>query len=92
MKIVNPENLETTSNKMHSALFVIGLLLLIMLTERVVLSQSNTQGSIGFQHDHLADASILNVNNLLVGKKTDLCRLAKFLQYRLIWSKMTLIP
>lgn len=62
LRIVKTENLETTSNKMHSAVFAIGLLLLIMLTERVVLSQSNTQGSIGFQSEHLADASTLSVN------------------------------
>lgn len=62
MRIVKPENLETTSNKIHTALFVIGLLLIIMLTERVVLSQSNTQGGIDFQSEYLADASRLNVN------------------------------
>lgn len=62
MRIVKSENLETTSNKIHTELFVIGLLLIIMLTERIVLSQSNTQGGIDFQSEYLADASTLNVN------------------------------
>lgn len=62
LRIVKSENLETTSNKIHTALFVIGLLLIIMLTERIVLSQSNTQGGIDFQSEYLADASTLNVN------------------------------